>query len=285
MAPTVTSSPRQAPLFVATDIDGTLLDSRDRVRPRVRSVIARMIRSGVPLALATGRPARWMSPVLEQLPVAPMCVCSNGAVVYDASTDSVVSHTCLTPQVLHEVVLRARAEMVRQGHPEVGIAVERPGVSGSDPIHELFVVTESYYHAWDSNEHGVSSEDDVLGEQATKLLLSHPGWTSAELYDVVAPAIPQELAHVTFSVPDGLLEVSAPGVTKCHGLVDLAEQVGAGPADVVCFGDMPNDIEMLRWAGLGVAMGNARPEVQASADEVTASNDEDGIAEILERWF
>lgn len=273
------------PLLVASDIDGTLLDSRDRVRPRLRRAILRMLRSGVPLALATGRPARWLTPVLDQLPVAPMCVCANGAVIYDAKADRVVADHSIAPAVQREVVDRARAAMAAAGAGGVGLAAERAGVSAADPIDELFVVSPSYSHAWESAEHGILAEDELLAAPATKLLLSNPGLGSAELARILAPAIPETLAHLTFSVPDGLVEVSAPGVTKRKGLEAVAEQVGAGPGDVVCFGDMPNDIEMLRWAGLGVAMGNARPEVRAAADEVTAANDDDGVALVLERWF
>ena len=124
-----------------------------------------------------------------------------------------------------------------------------------------------------------------MSAPATKLLLRNAEMTSAEMLAAVAPAIPPELAHVTYSVPEGLLELSAPGVTKRRGLEEMAELIGADASRVVCFGDMPNDVEMLRWAGLGVAMGNARPEVKAAADEVTATNDDDGVAVVLERWF
>ena len=109
--------------------------------------------------------------------------------------------------------------------------------------------------------------------------------SSADLYKVIAPHIPEAHAHVTYSMPEGLIEVSAPGVTKRAGLEELASMVGATADNVVCFGDMPNDIEMLEWAGLGVAMGNAVPAVQDVADEITATNDDDGVARVLERWF
>jgi hydroxymethylpyrimidine pyrophosphatase-like HAD family hydrolase len=74
-------------------------------------------------------------------------------------------------------------------------------------------------------------------------------------------------------------------VTKASGLADVAQRYEVAPADVIAFGDMPNDLEMLRWAGHGVAMGNAHPALLEVADEVTASNSDDGLALILERWF
>ena len=271
------------PLLVASDIDGTLLDSRDRVSPRLKRAIGRMIRRGVPLTLATGRPARWLQPVLEQLPVRPVCVCGNGAVLYDSGRDVVLADHSLTPEVQAEVVAIARSAMADIG--PVGVAVERAGRSALDPSDELFVVGPAYAHAWESTEHGICGETEMMSEPATKMLLSNPGMASAELHSIIAPHIPADLAHVTYSMPEGLIEVSAPGVTKRAGLEELAGLVGAGASDVVCFGDMPNDIEMIRWAGLGVAMGNSVPEVQRAADEVTATNDDDGVARVLERWF
>ncbi|HHU45067.1 MAG TPA: HAD family hydrolase [Actinomycetales bacterium] len=271
------------PLLVASDIDGTLIDSRDRVSPRLRKALGRMIRRGVPLTLATGRPARWLYPVLEQLPVLPVCVCGNGAVLYDSGRDEVLRVKGLSPDVQRDVIDRARVAMAGVG--EIGAAVERAGTSAMDPAEELFVVSHTYSHAWESIEHGILGETEMTSEPATKLLLSNPHMSSADLYKVIAPHIPEAHAHVTYSMPEGLIEVSAPGVTKRAGLEELASMVGATADNVVCFGDMPNDIEMLEWAGLGVAMGNAVPAVQDVADEITATNDDDGVARVLERWF
>ncbi len=274
---------RLHPLLVASDIDGTFIDSRERVTPRLRQAVTRMLRRGTPLVLATGRPARWLQPVLEQLPVQPLCVCANGAVIYDSGRDEVVAANTLKPETLRYVVKHAREATRSIGG--IGIAAERAGTSANDAIDELFVVAPSYDHAWESDEHGELAEEAVLSEPATKLLLRNSDVNSAQLYELVAPAIDTSLAHVTYSMPDGLLEVSAPGVTKRAGLEYVSELVGATAKDVVCFGDMPNDIEMLSWAGTGVAMGNAADNVKEIADEITATNDDDGVARVLERWF
>jgi HAD superfamily hydrolase (TIGR01484 family) len=90
---------------------------------------------------------------------------------------------------------------------------------------------------------------------------------------------------VTFSTGHGLIEISAPGVTKGTGLARLAGELGIAPAEVVALGDMPNDLPMLQWAGYGVAMANAHPAVLDAADEITAHNSEDGLALVLEKWF
>lgn len=291
-APDLTSlAALQAPCFIASDIDGTLLDSRERIQPRVRDAILRAVRGGTSFALATGRPARWLMPVLDQLPIRPIAVCSNGAVVYDTDTDEIIRGNFLGAEILQEIVPMAREALKKAKSDglttssELGVAAERAGGSAWDPPEELFAVSKSYVHLWESTEHSVETEAEILGKPATKLLMSGPGLMSQELYDIIAPAIPEELAHVTFSMPDGLLEISAPGVTKRSALESVVTDLGLTTESVVAFGDMPNDIEMLSWAGLGVAMGNARPEVKDAADVVTAANDDSGIAEVLETWF
>ena len=79
--------------------------------------------------------------------------------------------------------------------------------------------------------------------------------------------------------------VSAPGVTKASGVAMVAERLSVAAKDIAAFGDMPNDIPMLKMAGRGVAMANAHPAVLAAADEVTVSNVDDGVAVVLERWW
>jgi hypothetical protein len=90
---------------------------------------------------------------------------------------------------------------------------------------------------------------------------------------------------ITYSTNNGLVEVVPLGVSKATGVEEVAGPLGISSDEVVAFGDMPNDIPMLLWAGRGVAMGNAHPDVLAVADEVTASNSDDGVGRLLERWW
>jgi hypothetical protein len=119
---------------------------------------------------------------------------------------------------------------------------------------------------------------------AVKMLVRDPALSSDAMVAVLAPVV-GSAGDLTFSHSGGLVEISAPGVTKATGLAEVAAAVGVSASDVVAFGDMPNDLEMLRWAGHGVAMGNAHPALREVADEVTATNAEDGLALVLERWF
>jgi hypothetical protein len=125
---------------------------------------------------------------------------------------------------------------------------------------------------------------EILGHGAIKLLVSRPGMTSDEMADAAREVL-GDAVDVTFSSSSGLIEVAAPGITKATGLAEVAQRLGVPAERTIAFGDMPNDLAMLRWAGHGVAMANAHPAVLAAADEVTAPNSEDGVAQVLERWW
>lgn len=271
-----------APRLIISDIDGTFITSAGRVSERLRGVVSRAVASGVHFGLATGRPHRWLLPVLEQLPIAPVCVCANGAVVYDPAEDRVIHAFELAPSAMAEVVDVAERVLAGVAH---GYGVERVGSSALDPEEECFIITPEYNRdAWDSC-FGVADTPTLISQPAAKLLVRCSAMTSAQMYELIAPHIDPTLAHVTYSMDEGLLEVSCPGVNKAAGATYLAELYGVTAAEAIAFGDMPNDLELLRWAGLGVAMGNAKDVLRDAADHVTATNDEYGVARVLERWF
>jgi len=266
----------QRPRLVASDVDGTLLDPYARVTDRTRAVVHRVIEAGVPFVLVTGRPPRWVPPIVEQLGHAGLAVCANGAVLYDAVTDRVRSAVTLDP-----LQLRDAAGAVATALPRAKLAVELPGTSAAE---ELFLAEPNYTHPWPGGDSEAVPRDELLGRPAIKLLVRLAGASS----DAMASALREVLGgalDVTFSTGHGLVEVSAPGVTKGSGLATVATELGVEAGEVVAFGDMPNDLAMLAWAGCGVAMANAHPAVLDTCDEVTAPNGEDGLALVLERWF
>ncbi|MDK8496602.1 HAD family hydrolase [Corynebacterium marquesiae] len=272
--------PARAPRLIASDIDGTLLDRNHRVPRRNRDAVARAVQQGAYFALSTGRPFRWIAPVLEQLPVRPVCVTSNGAVLYDSAEDRVMSAHELSPAALAEVVDVAQTVL-----GTVGFGAERAGGSLADAVEDLFVVERHYSENALFEGFGVVSMGELVGQPAVKFLIRNTDYSAPELYDLISPHIDPELAHVTYSINEGMLEVAAPKVTKRRGVEWLADYAGVDQTEVIAFGDMPNDIEMLRWAGCGVAMENAHPEVKAAADAVTVANHQAGVAKVLERWF
>ncbi|MCU1587309.1 MAG: yigL, partial [Frankiales bacterium] len=138
---------------------------------------------------------------------------------------------------------------------------------------------------WDSADPRITTTiEELFQDDVVKLLARHPSLGPDEFLEQ-ATAVIGDAVTVTHSSTDGLLEISAQGISKATGLALVAERQGVSAEEVVAFGDMPNDLPMLEWAGLGIAVANAHPWVLAAADEVTASNDDDGVAEALARWF
>ncbi|MCU1691696.1 MAG: hydrolase [Frankiales bacterium] len=259
------------PRLVATDLDGTLLRSDLTVGPRTLAVLARVEEAGVPFVMVTGRPPRWMAPVVQQTGHRGLAVCANGALVYDLHTEQVVQAHLLTREAAGEVVAALRREV--------------PGVAfATEDADAVFGHEQEYVVRWETDGMKVAPIEELTAKGVAKLLVRHEGMGGDELLAAARAAL-GEMAETTHSSGDGLLEVSAAGVSKASGLAAFAAQHGVAAAEVVAFGDMPNDLPMLGWAGHAVAMANAHADVLALADEVTASNDDEGVAAVLERWF
>ncbi|MFL6142807.1 MAG: HAD family hydrolase [Labedaea sp.] len=268
----------QKPKLIASDVDGTLLDPMARVTERTARAVARVIAAGIPFVLVTGRPPRWIPPVSEVTDLRGYAVCSNGAVLYDIGADRVLATHGLDPMLLHDVT-----HALERALPGLRVAVERASTAALDG--PSFVAEYGYRNPWGDEEGGAAApRAEVLGHPATKLLVRHPKLTSGEMA-VAAREVLDHAVDVTFSTNSGLLEFSAAGVTKAFGLAEVCARLERAAPDVVAFGDMPNDVEMLRWAGHGVAMANAHPDALDAADEIAAPNSEDGVAQVLERWF
>lgn len=263
------------PKMVATDVDGTLLDPAERISPRTRDAVAALVADGVPFVLATGRPPRWIPPVVQQLGYAPLCVCGNGAIVYDSAADRI-----LQAAVMDAATVAWVAEVAQQVLPGCGLAVER----AEETVGHQFLSTSGYRHVWPNPDDTVVSHTEVVGGSAMKLLIRCEGATSAAMVARLAPRLGGRV-DLTYSTDLGLVEVSAPGVSKASAVAAIAERFGVQTTTIMAFGDMPNDVPMLRLAGHGVAMENAHPEVLAAADEVTGSNEADGVAAVLQRWW
>ena len=267
------------PAMIATDVDGTLLNHEERITGRTRDAVQAAVAAGAVFILATGRPPRWIPPVVDALGFAPMAVCANGAVIYDAAADRVVSAQTLSVDLLTEL-----AEIASRTVPGAGLAAERVGRSAHDSATPQFVSAPGYEHAWLNPDNTEVSHADLLSSPAVKLLVRKPGMPSSELAARLSKHV-GVLGDITYSTNDGLVEISPVGITKAIGVQQVAHPLEIAAEDVVAFGDMPNDVPMLIWAGHGVAMGNAHPEAVAVADEVAEPNSDDGLARVLERWW
>jgi Cof subfamily protein (haloacid dehalogenase superfamily) len=259
------------PRVVATDLDGTLVRSDGTVSDRTRAVLARAQESGALVVFVTGRPPRWMGEIAEQTGHRGLAVCANGALVYDLAAERVVEEHPLEP-----VAALAVVQALRDALPGVAFAVEHGVRFGHEP---------AYHPRWPvGREALVAAVDELVHTPVAKLLARHDEFDADTLL-ARAREVAGELAELTHSSREGLVEISAAGVSKASTLELLVGEHGYAAASVVAFGDMPNDLPMLAWAGRAVAVANAHPDVIAAADEVTGSNDDDGVARVLERWW
>jgi Cof subfamily protein (haloacid dehalogenase superfamily) len=257
----------------AVDLDGTLLRSDGTVSPATVETMARVAKSGVRVVIVTARPPRFVAMLASDLGLTGQAVCANGAMVHDL--DSAETTIC-GPLSIH--VARQAAH---------GIAAVLPAAAFAIETGWHCVVGPGYEHR--ANREHARTEVKTLDELWTstgtcvKLLAwSHSPVTDA-LLDLVAQALPAE-ATLTYSGAQGMLEIQAAGVSKLATLAALCARWGVTASEVAAFGDMPNDLPVFHWAGLSVAVANAHPSLLAVADEVTASNDEDGVARVLVRW-
>jgi Cof subfamily protein (haloacid dehalogenase superfamily) len=260
------------PRLVASDLDGTLLTSDGSVDERSRRAIAAAESAGAVVVFCTARPPLRLKPLAEATGHRGVAVCANGAVIWDLHTESVIEATLLEPEIALELVDLLRAEV-----PGGAWAVEHAGGFGHEP---------AYVPRWSvPDDTTIAAVETLVEEPALKLMLRHPELSADELLSR-AREVCGHLAEFSHSnATDTLLEISAAGVSKATALAHLCDERGIDRRDVIAFGDMPNDLPMLAWAGHAVAVANAHPEVIAAADEVTASNDEAGVARVLERVF
>lgn len=257
--------------LVATDLDGTLVRSDGSVSAYTADVLARVEDLGVPVVFVTGRPLRWTEPVFEHVGAHGLAVVSNGALVWDVAAD----RPRQVRPVDAEVALAACA-VLREAVPGTTYAVETLDGIGLEPGFLERVALPA--DAWRA------PVEELFDRPVLKLLARHEELPPEHYWELAEQALGTELV-ITWSSSTALLEISAPGVTKATTLAEVAAGLGVGPADVVAFGDMPNDLAMLRWAGTSYAMANAHPSVLAAAGRQAPANDEDGVARVLAGLF
>jgi hydroxymethylpyrimidine pyrophosphatase-like HAD family hydrolase len=261
-----------APRVVATDLDGTLLRTDGMPSARTVAAIDAVERAGIDVILVTARPPRWLDGLAGIAGEHGIAVCGNGAFVYDVVRREVLKVRPLPPEDVAELVRDLRAAI-----PGMVFGAERasgPSFEASFPSAPAGVPLGRHHvgpmASWD---------DEPIG----KLLGVQPDWDGEVFLDRVTEVV-GDRAHVAYSGAEGLAEITAWGVTKAHGLQRWCEERAIASQEVWAFGDMPNDVSMLQWAGESFAVANAHDEVLAAARHTCASNDADGVAQVLE-WL
>lgn len=257
------------PRLVATDLDGTLLRSDLTISPFTGRVLRELEDHAVHVLFVTARPPRWMDPLADAVGRHGSAICLNGGMVYDFATGGASEVRGFSEPDFVEIVADLRAAL-----PRIAFASERPTGAVFDPH---FHTDKSY-----GSESFFAPVETALDAPVGKLLARHPGLKDEEFFKIIDDIVGSR-AHLAYSGAHGLAELSPPGVTKAAALANWASKHGITPSEVWAFGDMPNDIPMLKWAGVGIAVSNAHPDAKAAADRQTLSNDEDGVAVALER--
>ena len=253
------------PSLIATDLDGTLLDSTGHIPPLNVEALRRAHEMGIPILVSTGRPLRWLTVIDELRPFEPHVICSNGAVRLDLASGLVEERHVLPVAVAKAVVADLRA-----AHPPVHFGVEYGETWGHEPgfpLREDGIVAEH-----------IAPIDELLDLQAVKLLVVCESTDTETLARLLLPVVGGRLeATWSFMSRRGLLEICAPEVSKAASLLALCDELGVDPVDAVAFGDMPNDVSMLRAVGHPYLMTNGHPSLRELGFGIAGANDDPGV--------
>ena len=270
------------PKVVALDIDGTLLkwvdgqaEDYETITEPVHDAVHRALDAGAHIVLSSGRSPHGMTRIADLLHLPRegadrlWIVASNGAVVFRYPP----------MEVVHEETFDAAPAVaaVLEHHPEALVAVEERGGGG-------YRVNRGFPEGELSGEQLFPQVDDIVGEPVSRVIIRDPEATADDFIELAAKLGLHGTDYVVGWT--AWLDLSPVGVSKASGLQHVCDAIGGlTAADVLAIGDGRNDIEMLRWAGRGVAMGQSVDEVRAAADFVTASVNDEGAAIEMSRWF
>lgn len=280
--------------LLASDIDGTLLPRLGPISDRTVAALRAAEESGVHVVLATGRPPRWMTEIAARTRIAGHAVLANGAVVVDlqrvGDTDHGVVRTRTIAvadalQLAHDL----RAELpgihfavesvhwfgVEPGWPQA-IEAELPRAELADLLDRSGPVVKLLAKAPEGGDPFGPADPDGPATHA-------PSSTAGDDMLAIARRVTAGRGEPTHSGSQfPLVEIGPPGVDKAATLAEVAAELGVDRTDTVAFGDMPNDVGMLRWAGTGYAMADGHPDAIAAADHLAPPCHEDGVAQVVE---
>jgi Cof subfamily protein (haloacid dehalogenase superfamily) len=257
--------------LIATDLDGTLLRSDLTVSKRTQRALRAARDAGVRIVLVSARGPIGVGRVADLIGGDGLAICSNGALILDLASRKVIRHRLLAADVAAQIIRGLRARL-----PSVSFATETEAVFALEPAFK------GAWMDWEPPQDARYADAlELVTAPVTKLIARDAAGSTDDLA-VVARDVVGDTAAVAIS-GKWVVEISAAGVNKAAALKELAADYGIQPSEVVAFGDYPNDLPMLEWAGRSIATANAHPDVLAQVDEVTESNDEDGVALAIER--
>ena len=255
--------------LIALDIDGTLVTYDGVLSDAARDAVAAVRAAGHHVVLASGRSLIAMTPIAAELKIEEAwIVASNGAVIARLDPTAEMGYTLELVETFDPgPVLR----MLKAELPHARYAVEDVGVG--------FRMTELFPEGELNGVHHVVDFEDLWAGKVTRVIVRSPGETSAEFHELAARL---GFDDVTYAVGwSAWMDVAPQGVTKASALEAVRKELGVAIEHTAAVGDGSNDIDMLRWAGRGIAMGHASDTVRAAADDVTGSIEDDGVVDVL----
>ncbi len=262
--------------LVAIDLDGTLLNSDKRVTETTSAILRSARReTGVHVVLASARPPRTVLPFYSLLDLDTPMINYNGALVMDPNGGRVLLHRAIPPQVAGKVV-----NFARRTYPDVLVSAEimdKWYTDQYDPSRDPFLTETAKLFEPDV----VAPLRQWINQDITKILLLGEGERLTEVAMGLADLLPEQIAMV--QTEGFLLQVMHPQVSKAVALRLVCDELGVNREETMAIGDNANDVGMLQWAKVGVAVGNAVPAALEAADYVTATNDADGAAHAIRR--
>ena len=243
------------PKLIVSDLDGTFLSPDGSVSGRNLAAVAAAERAGIPVVFATGRPIRLLGPVRGLRRIQATVIASNGAMTYDLGREAVLSVSAIPRSLAAEAFADLRAAV-----DDVAFGVDTGVRAGYEPAYLTY--EGDIFNIRDDPERFVGELTELVADgEFVKLLVLREGSDADELAGHVRQVLGDRLAATHSSVERALVEVSAAGVSKAATLAALCDRLGIAPDEVAAFGDMPNDLEMLRWVGMPYVMADAHPEL------------------------
>lgn len=271
------------PRLIATDLDGTLLDHRRELSARTVAAVTAAVAAGAEFVLVTARPPRTVAPLARRLGGRITALCANGALLAEFDpAESDPAEPAWRSTLIRSFETARALEIVRQlrpALPETGFALE----TGYEVYHE-----PGYGAGAVTDDRRILTEDLAAAAGTARpfvKVLARSPWRGPDELVRVARRTLTVAAEPSHAGGPGLMEIAPPGTSKASGLAWLCAGRGIEAREVAAFGDMPNDLPMLRWAGTGHAVANAHPDVLAVADRVVGHHAEDGVAVALEELF
>lgn len=268
--------------LIGFDLDGTLLTSDKKISKRTRMALENAISQGVVLVPATGRPLSGVPKELLEFPGIRYVVTANGARVLDIVEGTTMTEELLPREKCGQILeIFEKYDTLREIYYEgVGYAdrekVEKIERYQKDPAMQKYFretrkPVESTRVKFDEDERGMDKIQALFVRTEDK----------EEAWMEIAERVPD--VEITGALSNNI-EVNAKGIHKGNALLKLGQLLHINREEIMAFGDGKNDMKMLETVGIGVAMANSVPDVLAVADMVTSSNDEDGVAEVIERF-